>query len=334
MSILAGAQTYPYLDGDAGDFGPPSSATFYTPTGLALDPYGNVFVVDGTAARVRGVVQQQRVNCPAGFQCPCVALQPCVAPAFFCPGNSTPYSVSPGYRAVSRGAAAGQPHARALAEALVHSGGAAAPSATLVEFSGEEGCPAGSYCKGGVVTLCPPGSYGVAPRQVFVDSCFLCPEGTYNEQQGAVSPTACKRCPQGSSAPTAGANVCVWNKVGPQSPAPCANGSFAYAGPFGGCAAARGAVVTVDANGYSVLADWAASNGQFIKAPLTKLTYDVAIPIGAVFAIPLLVFLLIHALRLCGARCAQEDSPTHERVVERLFAFMRSFDQVRAWGSG
>ena len=56
MAVLAGTQVYPYVDADAGDFGPPSSATFYMPTGLALDQYGNVFVVDGKAARVRGIV--------------------------------------------------------------------------------------------------------------------------------------------------------------------------------------------------------------------------------------------------------------------------------------
>ena len=327
-SIFAGDTTgYLYYEGDVGDGGPPSGSLLTNPAGLALDLYGNVFFVDAGSNRVRGVVQSSLVNCPAGFQCPCVVPIPCNSSSSFCTGNSAPVSVQPGYIAVSSTAAAATSR-----RALVTSEGDIAPSpAGPVTYIGEMACPAGTYCFGGVLTKCPPGTYGESPRRAFDTSCTPCPLNTYSEAQGADTPEACTPCPAGSTAPTIGSKVCTWSKVGPNGPAPCPSGSFSFAGVFSGCVALDDGFVTVDEKGFTVIAEFPPFDDVFVKGNSVKLAYEVAVPIGIVFVSPLVILLVIMGLRACGASCVKEGSPQYPYDVAPVKALLRTLDQIGDW---
>jgi hypothetical protein len=130
-----------YDDSTSGDGGPATDAGLAFPIGVATDVFGNLFVADIAAGRVRGVVLGDHIACPVGSSCECVTPTKCAGNAStICPVDTVyPQVVSLGYYSVSdddRGR-----HA-------------------------QRACPMGSYCRDGLAVPCPPGSYGVAPLQV------------------------------------------------------------------------------------------------------------------------------------------------------------------------
>lgn len=331
---FTGDRTAPYVGGDSGDFGPPEQSLLNAPAGLALDSFGNIFVSDAASARVRGIVRAARVNCPKGYQCPCVSPVPCTNRSFFCPGRlSLNYSVQPGYVPVSI-------------------------SAELA-YDGVQACKAGSFCSGGLRILCPPGTFGLYPRSESNASCRACPLNTFSVAQGASvdacgSRGCCTPCPPRSTAPL-GSKVCTWDPVTASS---CPSGNFSFSGAFSGCVPRGNGNVTFD--GPTVIVEFPPFDNVYILgANSIDLQNKVAIPcvggrstalpartaltpppppphrpprrrIGLILGLPLVILFFILALRsCCGVACLREGSKEYPYVVMPFFTFLRLGDQVR-----
>ena len=246
--------------------------------GVAFDVWGNVDFADQYANRVRAVVMSTSVDCPAGYTCACAAPVPCTATsaatsssASYCPANSvTPVAVTPGYVALAN-------------------------SAGLLVSQGA--CPIGTYCLGGILTQCPPGTYGTAPRQVLPSACVPCPAGTFSVAMGATGSSSCSPCPARTNTTTAisggapgaalsrGAGFCPWWPANVASvvngvAVPCAEGTFAFPGPFGGCLSVPNPESIGVTDGTAVSAQFPPTDFVTRDASSVPLQVTAAVPIG------------------------------------------------------
>ena len=212
VTTVAGGQDSFFADG----YG--TSSRFSSPLGIAVSPFGTVYVADYFNNRIRALTC---MPCPSGSECTSGYPQPCSSgslcpfasfypepcPAgFFCPdatyttlcpagsycpvGSASPLPCSPGsYTSVSGRSAC-----------LLCAPGQLAPKAgsTLCD----EFCPTGSYRSrpGGTNASscppCPPGSYGESEG---ASACTPCPIGTYLSAPGATSAASCLACGMGTS---------------------------------------------------------------------------------------------------------------------------------------
>ena len=129
--------------------------------------------------------------CTAGYYCPANSTSPTAFPcgdvSVYCPaGSATPRIASSGEYTVGN---------------------------TEVTRNATVPCPSGSYCVGGVATLCPAGRFGCADRLGDPDcngpcaAGFFCPSGSTHNQQSPCGGNASNAaapslfCPEGSGAP-------------------------------------------------------------------------------------------------------------------------------------
>jgi hypothetical protein len=100
----------------------------------------------------------QKKECEAGYFCANGRKDECGGAAVYCPAKvSSPIPVKSGYYSTD------------------YSGDYDKESQKV--RTGETQCPAGSYCKGGELFRCPPGSYGAEPGVIIATCSGLCREG-------------------------------------------------------------------------------------------------------------------------------------------------------------
>ena len=110
----------------------------------------------------------QAKECEAGFFCANGRKDPCGGAAVYCPAKvSSPRTVFAGFYSTGVADCAASPAWCATIDI--------GPSNSF--RTGQTRCPEGSYCKGGELFRCPPGSYGATPGMVSATCSGLCREG-------------------------------------------------------------------------------------------------------------------------------------------------------------
>jgi len=286
----------------SGDLGPASASFLASPRGLAYSTRsGSLFFCESVSKTLRELVFRPAPSCALGFSCPFgQRLMPCTDPRTFCPANtsSDPYPVSPGFLSVSL--------------PLLGAFDGASPAQVFVA---QAVCPIGFYCGGGggIHTPCPPGTYGRRSGQPTVGSCALCGPGTYLAEAGAsnVRGSPCLPCPAGSFANASGAAACTRclpgtvaaaggrGSASAASCAPCPPATpFSLAGASS-CLHGDNADVYVFELGMGLLMrnrDYQ-MGANLSDAELLRLNWAICAPIVILLATPLLLELLLRALR-------------------------------------
>lgn len=254
--------------GYCGDGGAATAACLYLPEGVALDSLGNLYVADAYNNRVR-VVTASTTLCPAGYFCTCGIPTPCTNLSTFCPANvAAPLLVAAGYYSYPLGA--GQ------------------------RRSSQRMCPLGAFCSLGVHYWCPPGTYGVATRQLARAACARCPAGRYSSGYGANSSTACAACPPGTFTAGDGSASCdacpagtvlIGDSAGGGC-SQCPPGTAAFPGAADCTPMSAGMAQTTSRAVSSVMTLPTASVGGFSTQQLRDTQYALGMPLVLLAAVP------------------------------------------------
>ena len=223
VSTYAGSSLYASIDG-AGD-----SASFQSPSGVALAPNGALYVSDFSGNSIRIITAAQ---CPAGFFCPNFMSAIICPPGFACPAGAAAPAVCAAGSFSATGSSSCTPCPRATYTAA--SGSLACESVCAAgsygaSLGGASAAVACSPCAAGRFTdyagatacdACPPGRYSTSAGAASASLCLACPAGTLNPLSGSATADDCGACPPGSFSTDAGATRCT----------PCPPGSALDAG--------------------------------------------------------------------------------------------------------
>ena len=254
--------------------GSPLNISFHFDFGIGVSSDGSLFVADYYANTIRQIILRPTpILCAAGYFCSCGRNPlPCTNISQACPANSiAPQTIAPGFVAV-------------IGPGLV-------PGSASVNVN-QEHCPMGSFCSGGVRTLCPGGTFSPSTYQVSLQDCFPCTGNTYSVVDGASAVSACMPCPNGTRATLPGSPFCrmcpqgqVWMANG-QCQA-CPSGTTALSGSPG-CVplAATDSVNIVGASNSFFQRDQAPNTGNADPASSASVTAGAIAVIMIIFAIP------------------------------------------------